>query len=149
MQCDKDELAGAGRLTRAIDVTLSADIDPPPRLLGPLAETPDPIFSQITFPFAAAPDPDEERAERFFEAVAECGLDVVIKALQRKVPGPKAGATVDLYLDPYIKALETSGGKLSRARSKFRNLTGLSPEWARKWFTMIHRVVKIKSGGKY
>ena len=91
MSHDKDELAGAGRLTRAIGVTLSADVDLPPRLLGPLAETPDAIFNQITFPVVAVPDPDEERAERFFEAVAECGLDVVIKLLQRRAPGRKAG----------------------------------------------------------
>ena len=138
MQCDKDELAGAGRLTRAIEVTLSADIDPPPRLFGPLAETPDPIFSQITFPFAAAPDPDEERAERFFEAVEECGLDVVIKLLQRKTPGPRAGAADDRYRELYAQAIKASGGDLNKARRKFRRLTGLSLSRAYKKFAEIH-----------
>jgi hypothetical protein len=149
MSRDKDEFAGAGRLTRAIGVTLSADVDPPPRLLGPLAETPNPIFSQITFPVVAVPDPDEERNERLVELIEELGLDEALKALQRKAPGRKPDDEIDRYLDPFIKALEASGGSLNRARKKFERFTELSPDWARKKFTEILRVVKIKSGGKY
>jgi hypothetical protein len=149
MSHDKDEFAGAGRLTRAIGVSLSADVElpPRPRLLGPLAETPDPVFSQITFPVADAPDADPQE-ERFVEAVEELGLGEALKALQRKAPGRKADDEIDRYLDPFIKALEASGGSLKSARKKFERFTGLSPDWARKKFTEILRVVKINSGGK-
>lgn len=142
MSHDRDELAGAGRLTGAIGLTLSADVDLPPRLLGPLAETPDPIFNQITFPVVAIPDPDEVRAERFFEAVAECGLDVVIKLLQRRAPGRKAGKTTpqeqrdDALYDATMKA---TGGKTNAARRKFIEASGLSYDTARRNFADARR----------
>jgi hypothetical protein len=141
MSLDKDEFAGAGRLTREIGVTLSADVDPPPRLLGPLAETPDPILSQIPLPFAAAPDSDEARAERFFEAVTECGLDVVIKLLQRRSPGRKAGKKTSEQRDNalYGEAMKAAGGKTSAARRKFIEASGLSYDTARRNFAAVHR----------
>jgi hypothetical protein len=141
MSHDKDELAWAGRLNRAIGVTLSADVDSRPRLLGPLAETPDPIFSQITFPVVAVPDPDEVRAERFFEAVAECGLDVVIKLLQRRAPGRKAGKKTSERRDNalYDQAMKAAGGKTSAARRKFIEASGLSYDTARRNFAAVHR----------
>jgi hypothetical protein len=142
MSRDRDEFAGAERLIRAIGVSLSAGADPPPRLLGPLAETPDPMFSQIPFPDGAAPNPDEERAERFFEAVAECGLDVVIKLLQRRAPGRPAGKETpqerrDNAL--YFAAMKAAGGKISAARRKFIKASGLSYDTARRNFAAVHR----------
>jgi hypothetical protein len=141
MSRDKDEFAEAGRPTRAIGVTLSAGADPPPRLLGPLAETPDPILSQMPLPFAAAPDPDEVRAERFFEAVAECGLDVVIKLLQRRTPGRKAGKKISEQRDNalYYEAMKAAGGKTSAARRRFIEASGLSYDTARRNFAVVHR----------
>ena len=56
----------------------------------------------------------EERNERFVEAVEELGPDEAMKALQRKAPGAKAGAGDDRYQDLYDKAMMASGGNLSR-----------------------------------
>ena len=108
MSHDKDEFAGAGRLTRAIGVSLSADVElpPRPRLLGPLAETPDPVFSQITFPVADAPDADPQE-ERFVEAVEELGLGEALKALQRKAPDERLVELIEeLGPDEALKALQ-------------------------------------------
>lgn len=153
MSADKDELAGAGRLTRAIGVTLSADVDSPPRLLGPLAsreawdalrsrETWDAFRNQAPPPVAVPTLEQEERNERLVEAMEELGPDEALKALQRKAPGAKAGAGDDRYQDLYVKAMVASGGNLSRARSKFKRLTGLSLDRARKRFATIHKQQK-------
>jgi hypothetical protein len=146
MSRDKDEFAGAGRLTRAIGLTLSAEVDPPPRLLGPLAGKPDPIFNQIFDQLPLATAPQQDSVERIIEIVEELGADEAMKALLRKAPGPTTGAMDDFYLDQYIKALEASGGSLNKARRKFDDLSGLSLDRSRKKFTEIHRVVKIISG---
>jgi hypothetical protein len=156
MSHDKDELAGAGRLTRAIDVTLSAEVDSPPRLpriLGRLAsqEARDALKSQEAWdafrkqapPPVTGPDPEEEeRAERFVEAVEELGRDEALKAIQRKAPGRPAGKETpqerrDNAL--YDAAMKAAGGKTSAARRKFIDASELAYETARRNFAAIHK----------
>jgi len=152
MSRDKDEFAGAGRLTRAIGVSLSADVDPPPRILGALAsrELWDALRSQEAWdafrnqapPPVTVPDPEEEeRGERLVEAIEGLGPDETLKALQRRAPGRKAGKETpqeqrdNVLYDAVMKA---AGGKTSAARRKFIDASELAYDTARRNFAAIH-----------
>jgi hypothetical protein len=93
-------------------------------------------------PTAIPSDPEqEERAERLIEVVEERGLEETLKAVGRKQPGRRPGhrmvATDARYEELYAKAVKASGGVLSKARSKFKSLTGLSRGRAYKKFAEI------------
>jgi hypothetical protein len=94
-------------------------------------------------PTVTIPDPEqEERSERFVEAVEDLGLDEALKAVKREAPGPKRGAKDDRYQDLYAEAMKASGGNLTKARSKFWRLSGLSRNRAYSWFAAIHKPQK-------
>jgi hypothetical protein len=125
----------------------------PPPFLGPLAgdEALAYYVSQITFPADSTepPDPHEDAVREMISTVEELGVEDALKALRRKAPGRKAGAEDAHYQTLYHKAMKASGGKVGAARKTFHNLSGLSLDAARKKFSAIHKVSKIKTGSKY
>jgi hypothetical protein len=91
-------------------------------------------------PTVTIPDPEqEERNERFVEAVEGLGLDKALRAVKRDAPGAKAGNKEARYRELCAEAMKASGGNLTKARRKFWRLSGLSRNRAYSWFAAIQK----------